>query len=87
MPCLSTVSGRSENEEIQDDAVLDPIRLVIDNYPEGQTEYLDVANNLETRSWEPEKSRSAENSILREKTLWKNRRKNISGCSRATKSV
>ena len=28
-------------------AVLDPIRLVIDNYPEGQTEYLDVANNLE----------------------------------------
>ena len=28
-------------------AVLDPIRLVIDNYPEGQIEYLDVANNLE----------------------------------------
>ena len=28
-------------------AVLDPIRLVIDNYPERQTEYLDVANNLE----------------------------------------
>ena len=28
-------------------AVLDPIKLVIDNYPEGQTEYLDVANNLE----------------------------------------
>ena len=28
-------------------AVLDPIRLVIDNYPEDQVEYLDVANNLE----------------------------------------
>lgn len=28
-------------------AVLDPIRLVIDNYPEDQIEYLDVANNLE----------------------------------------
>ena len=28
-------------------AVLDPIKLVIDNYPEGQVEYLDVANNLE----------------------------------------
>ena len=28
-------------------AVLDPIKLVIDNYPEGETEYLDVANNLE----------------------------------------
>jgi len=28
-------------------AVLDPIKLVIDNYPEGQVEYLDVVNNLE----------------------------------------
>ena len=28
-------------------AVLDPVRLVIDNYPEDQVEYLDVANNLE----------------------------------------
>ena len=28
-------------------AVLDPIKLVIDNYPEGEVEYLDVANNLE----------------------------------------
>ncbi|MDD3414453.1 MAG: glutamine--tRNA ligase/YqeY domain fusion protein [Lachnospiraceae bacterium] len=28
-------------------AILDPIKLVIDNYPEGETEYLDVANNLE----------------------------------------
>ena len=28
-------------------AVLDPINLVIDNYPEGHVEYLDAANNLE----------------------------------------
>jgi len=28
-------------------AVLDPIKLVIDNYPEGQTEMLEVSNNLE----------------------------------------
>ena len=28
-------------------AVLDSIKLVIDNYPEGQIEYLDVPNNLE----------------------------------------
>ena len=28
-------------------AVLDPIKLVIDNYPEDQVEYLDVINNLE----------------------------------------
>lgn len=28
-------------------AVLDPVKLVIDNYPEGETEYFDVPNNLE----------------------------------------
>ncbi|WP_186422178.1 glutamine--tRNA ligase/YqeY domain fusion protein [Lacrimispora celerecrescens] len=28
-------------------AILDPIKLVIDNYPEDTIEYLDVANNLE----------------------------------------
>ena len=28
-------------------AVLDPVRLIIDNYPEGQTEELEVENNLE----------------------------------------
>ena len=28
-------------------AVLDPIKLIIDNYPEGQVEYLDADNNLE----------------------------------------
>ncbi len=28
-------------------AVLDPVKLVITNYPEGQTEYLDVPNNQE----------------------------------------
>ncbi|SEF46798.1 glutaminyl-tRNA synthetase [Eubacterium ruminantium] len=26
-------------------AVLDPVKLVIDNYPEGQTEYFDIENN------------------------------------------
>ena len=31
-------------------AALDPIKLVIDNYPEGQTESLTVANNLENES-------------------------------------
>ena len=28
-------------------AVLDPVKLIIDNYPEGQTEMLEVPNNLE----------------------------------------
>lgn len=31
-------------------AVLDPIKLVIDNYPEGQTEMLEVVNNPENES-------------------------------------
>ena len=28
-------------------AILDPIKLIIDNYPEGQVEYMDVMNNQE----------------------------------------
>ena len=31
-------------------AVLDPIRLIIDNYPEGQVEELEVENNLENEA-------------------------------------
>ena len=38
-------------------AVLDPIKLVIDNYPEGEVEYLDVANNLENEELGQRKER------------------------------
>ncbi len=31
-------------------AVLDPVKLVIDNYPEGQIEYMDVPNNQENEA-------------------------------------
>ena len=31
-------------------AVLDPVKVIIDNYPEGQIEYLDAANNLENEA-------------------------------------
>ncbi len=31
-------------------AVLDPVKVIIDNYPEGETEYLEVANNLENEA-------------------------------------
>ena len=31
-------------------AILDPVKLVIDNYPEGQTEELEVENNLENEA-------------------------------------
>lgn len=31
-------------------AVLDPVKLIIDNYPDSQVEYLDVPNNLENEA-------------------------------------
>ena len=31
-------------------AVLDPVKLIIDNYPEGKTELLDIPNNLENEA-------------------------------------
>ena len=31
-------------------AVLDPVKLIVDNYPEDKTEYFDVANNPNSRS-------------------------------------
>ena len=31
-------------------AVLDPVKLVIDNYPEGQVEYLEAPNNMENET-------------------------------------
>jgi glutaminyl-tRNA synthetase len=31
-------------------AVLDPVKLIIDNYPEGKTEYFEIPNNLENES-------------------------------------
>ena len=52
-------------------AVLNPIKLVIDNYPEDQVEYLPVANI----------------SILKEMISWKNRLRNISVCSLAMRYV
>ena len=32
-------------------AILDPIKLVIDNYPEGQVEYLEAPNNMENEEF------------------------------------
>ena len=69
-------------------AVLDPIKLVIDNYPEGQIEYLDAPNNLENEELGKQSASILQESfILSEKTLWKSLRRNISVCSQATKYV
>ncbi len=46
-------------------AILDPIKLVIDNYPEGQIEELDAPNNLENEALGSESFRSAVNFIYR----------------------
>ena len=48
-------------------AVLDPIKLIIDNYPEGQIEYLDAPNNMENEELGTVKCLLVRNSILKEK--------------------
>ena len=50
-------------------AVLDPIKLVIDNYPEDQVEWFDVVNNIENEELGSRKFHSVKNYILKEKTL------------------
>ena len=52
MQCLSIVSENTIREDLKVKkprmmAVLDPIKLIIDNYPEGQVEYFDIENNQE----------------------------------------
>ena len=66
-------------------AALDPVKLVIDNYPEGEVEYLEVANNLENLA--PDRFHSAVNSISTGMTLWKNHPRSISDSSQAMKYV
>ena len=68
-------------------AVLDPVKLIIDNYPEGQVEYMDVVNNQENEALEAARCLSAGSCTLKEMTLWKNLRKSISACTRAMRCV
>ena len=64
-------------------AVLDPVKVVIDNYPEGQTEYLDVVNNLENETLGSRKIPFSRELYIERKTSWRSHRKSISACSRA----
>ncbi|MEI3340479.1 MAG: glutamine--tRNA ligase [Eubacterium sp.] len=66
-------------------AILDPVKLMIDNYPEGQVEELDVDNNLENPELGQERFRFPEKYILSGKISWKNLRKNTAACIRAMK--
>jgi glutaminyl-tRNA synthetase len=56
-------------------AVLDPIKVVIDNYPEGQVEWMEAENHPQhTRRWERARSPSLARSISSARTLWRTRR-------------
>lgn len=68
-------------------AVLDPVKLIIDNYPEDQIEYLEADNNLENESLENVRFRSDVNFTLTVKISWRIRRRNISVSSLETKCV
>ena len=64
-------------------AVLDPIKLVIDNYPEDQVEWFDVVNNIENEELGSRKVPFCKELYI--ETLWKNHLRNISDCSREMK--
>ena len=66
-------------------AILDPVKLVIDNYPEDQVEYMDVANNQENPEMGTRKVPLLKNYTLKGKILWKNLQRSISECSQAMK--
>ena len=68
-------------------AVLDPIKLVIDNYPEDQVEYLDVINNLENEELGMRKIPFCRELYINRDDFMENRRRNISVSSRAMRYV
>ena len=65
-------------------AVLRPLKVVIENYPEGQVEELEAVNHPDDPSLPArEKFRSAASSISSATILWRTRRKSSSACRRA----
>ena len=69
-------------------AVLNPVKLVIDNYPEDQIEMLEVQNNLENPELGSRQGyRSEESCTSSAKTSWRSRSANTSVCSQAMKSA
>lgn len=59
-------------------AVLDPVKLIIDNYPEDQIEYLKQTTIWRTSLLENVRFRSDVNFTLTVKISWRIRRRNIS---------
>ncbi len=58
--CVRNVLNRTAQRRF---AVLDPIKVVIENYPEGQVEYMDVINN-------PEDESAGSRSVAFSRELW-----------------
>ena len=75
-------------------AVLDPLKVVIENYPEGQAEEMEVLNNPEDPSAGTRKVPFVASSGSSATTSWKSRRASSSawrraarcGCGRRTSS-
>ena len=66
-------------------AVLRPLKVVIENYPEGQTEELEAVNNPEDPAPAPGASASGARFSSSATTSWKTRRRSSSACRRATR--
>jgi glutaminyl-tRNA synthetase len=68
-------------------AVLRPLKVVIENYPEGQTEHLSAINNPEDASAGAASCRSRANCTSSARTSWRRRPRSSSASRPATKSV
>lgn len=66
-------------------AVVDPVKLVIDNYPEDRSNIWTLRTTWKTKHWAAVRFRLAESFISNAKTLWRSLRRNTSVCSPATR--
>lgn len=68
-------------------AVLNPIKVVITNYPEGQVEMMEAINNPEDESAGTAKFHSVAKFILKKMILWKFPQRNFSDFHQEMKFV
>lgn len=66
-------------------AVVDPVKLVIDNYPEDRSNIWTLRTTWKTKHWAAVRFRLAESSTSNAKTLWRSLRRNTSVCFPATR--
>ena len=66
-------------------AVLRPLKLVIENYPEGQSEELEAVNHPDDPAPAPGGSRSAASSMSSATISWRTRRRSSTACRRGAR--